>query len=62
MLVWWNNIVKNRDKSKNAYSGYGIVFDGAGWWGFGNDVAWNAVNFAVDNSLSSLTDNSKNNF
>ena len=62
MLVWWNNIVKNRDKSKNAYSGYGIIFDGAGSSGFGNDVAWNAANFAVDNSLSPLTDNSKNNF
>ena len=44
------------------YSGYGIAFDGAGSWSFGNDDVRNAVFFGIDNSLSSHTDNHKNNF
>ena len=38
------------DKEKKVYCGYGIVFDGAGSWNFGNDLARNVVIFAVDNS------------
>ena len=48
------NIVKNRDKSKYVYIGYGIAFDGAD---FGNDFASNVVIFGVDNSSLSRTDN-----
>ena len=36
---------------KFIYNGYGIAFDGAGSWSFGNGFARNVVNFAVDNSL-----------
>ena len=43
-------------------SGYGITFDSAGWWGFDNDTFRNVINFGVDNSSSSYSDNSKNNF
>ena len=43
-------------------SGYGITFDSAGWWGFDNDTVRNVINFGVDNSSSSYSDNSKNNF
>ena len=45
------NIVKNNDKEKRVYSGYGKAFDGASSW-----------NFGVDNSSSSHADNCKNNF
>ena len=30
------NIVKNSDKEKYVYSGYGITFDSAGLWSFDN--------------------------
>ena len=56
------NIVKNSDKSKYVYSGYGIWFDGAVLWSFGNDFPGNFVIFSVDNSLSSCADNCKNSF
>ena len=56
------NIVKNSDKEKYVYSGYGITFDSAGSWSFGNDFARNVISFGVDNSLSSQADNRKNNF
>ena len=56
------SIVKNSDREKWVYSGYGIVFDGGGLRIFGRDLAWNVIIFGVDNSLSSRTDNCKNNF
>ena len=33
------NIVKNSDKEKYVYNGYGIAIDGKGEWSFGNDYA-----------------------
>ena len=56
------NIVKNSDKEKYVYSGYGITFDSAGSWSFDNDFARNVINFGVDNSSSFHSDNRKNNF
>ena len=56
------NKAKNSSKEKWVCSGYGIAFDGAGSWSFGNDDARNVVIFGADNSLSSHTDNYKNNF
>ena len=56
------NIVKNSDKSWNGYCGYGTAFDGAGSWNFINCFVGNVVIFGVYNSLSSHTDNRKNNF
>ena len=56
------NIVKNSDKEKCVYSGYGITFDSAGSWNFGNDFARNVVIFDVDNSSSSHFYNRKNKF
>ena len=41
------------------YSGYGIVFDEADEWNFGNDFARNVVIFGFDNNSSSHTDNRK---
>ena len=55
-------IVRDSNKSKHIYSGYGITFDGASSWSFGINFARNVVIFGVDNSVSSLTDNCKNNF
>ena len=43
-------------------SGYGIIFDGAGSWNFGNDFAGNVMMFGVDNGSSSHTDNRKTTF
>ena len=37
------NIVKNSDKRKYVYNGYGIAFDGKGEWSFGNSYARNVV-------------------
>ena len=39
------NIVKNSDKEKYVYSGYGITFNSADWWSFGNDTAINVIIF-----------------
>ena len=33
------NIVKNSDKEKYVYSGYGITYDSACFWSFDNDTA-----------------------
>ena len=58
------NIVKNSDKNKCVFSGYGIAFDGGDWWSFGNGTARNVIIFGVDNFCCSslLVDNRKNNF
>ena len=56
------NVVKNSGKEKYVYSGFGITFDRAGSWSFGNDSARNVMIFGVDNSSSSHSDNRKNNF
>ena len=53
------NIVKNNDKEKYVYSGFGIAFDGKGEWSFGDDFARNVIIFGVNNSSSSHTDNLK---
>ena len=52
-------MVKNSDKEKWMYSGYGIAFDEAASWNSGNDFARNVVIFGVDNSSSS---HHRNNF
>ena len=54
------NILKNNNKEKWMYRSYGIVFDGAGSWNFGN--ARNVVIFSVDNSSSGHPNNFKNNY
>ena len=56
------NIVKNSDKEKYVYNGYGITFDSADFWSFDNDTARNVIIFDVDNSSSSHSDNQKNDF
>ena len=56
------NRLKNSDKEKYVYSGYGITFDSAGSWSFDNEFARNVIIFGADNSLSSHSDNRKNNF
>ena len=53
MLIGATNIVKNSNKEKFVYSGYGITFGSAGSWSFGNDFARNVVIFGVYNSSSS---------
>ena len=54
-------LVRNVDKSKLIYNGWGIVFDEEGSWSFGNDFIRNVVTFGVDNSSSSHTYIQKNN-
>ena len=56
------NMVKNSDKKKWVYSGYGIAFDRPASWNFGNGFAKNTIIFGADNSSSSHADNCKNNF
>ena len=56
------NIVKNSDKGKWVYSGYGLAFDEGDWLSFGNGNARNVIIFGIDNSSSSYFDNLKNNF
>ena len=56
MLISWTNIVKNIDKIKYVYSGYGVTFHGTGLWKFGDDFARNVAFFTVDSSLPSHTD------
>ena len=56
------NKVKNSDKEKYVYSGYGITFDSASSWKFDNDFARNVKIFGVDNTSSFHSDNHKNNF
>ena len=51
-------ITKTNDKENYVYSGYGIAFDGKGFWSFGNGYARNVVIFGVDTSSSSHIDNS----
>ena len=56
------NIVKNSDKAKWVFSGYGIAFDGAGLLKFCNGFGRNVVIFGVNNSSLSHSDNCSNNF
>ena len=44
------------------YIGYGIVFDGKGYWGFNIHTDRNVIIFGNDNSSSLHTDNLKNDF
>ena len=60
-----SNTVKNSDKEKYVYSGYGIAFDRKAEWSFRNDYDRNFITFDsynFDNSSSSHTDNRKINF
>ena len=54
--------VKDNNKSKYAYSGYGKAFDGKGERDFGHGSARNVLIVAVGNNSLSDTDNRKNNF
>ena len=55
-------IIKNCDKYKYVYSGYGIAFDGLDSLISVNDVSRNVKIFGVDNSSLSHADNRKNKF
>ena len=55
-------LITSRIKSKNIYSGWGIVFNGAGSWSFGNDFFRNDVIFGVDICSSPHTHNRKIDF
>ena len=41
--------IKNSDKEKYVYSGYGITFDSASSWSFDNGTARNCIKFGVNN-------------
>ena len=56
------NTVKNSDKEKYVYSGYGITFDSGGSWSSGNDFVRNVIIFGVDDSSSTHSDNCNNDF
>ena len=56
------SMVKNSNKEKYVYSGYGITFDSAGKWSFDNSTARNVIISDVDNSSSSHSGNCKNDF
>ena len=46
-------VIKNSNKEKYVYSGYGITYHSAGSWSFDNGFARNVIIFGVDNSSSS---------
>ena len=54
--------MKNRDKEKYAYSGYGVKLDSASSWSFSNEFVRNVMIFGVDDSSSSCFDNRKKDF
>ena len=56
------NIVKNSDKEKYVYSGYGITFSSRVSWSFDNGTARNFIIFGVDSSSSLHVDSRKNDF
>ena len=56
------NLIKNDDKEKYAYCGYGIVFAGKREWNFCYGFARNVIFFRVHNSLSFHAKSIKNNF
>ena len=47
------NVLKNSDKAKWVYFGYGIALDQADLWNFGNGFSRNIVIFGVNDSSSS---------
>ena len=47
------NVLKNSDKAKWVYFGYGIAFDQADLWNVGNGFSRNIVIFGVNDSSSS---------
>ena len=51
------SVVKNSDKEKDVYSGYGMTFDRADSWSFDNDIAESVIVFGVDNNSSSHANN-----
>ena len=61
-LIGATNLLKNSDREKYVYSGYGMTFDNAGSWNFDNSTNRNVILFGIDNNSSSHADNSKNNF
>ena len=44
------SIVKNSDRGKYVYSGYGEVFDGKSEWSSDNGTVRNVINVGFDNS------------
>ena len=56
------SVIKNSDKEKYVYSGYGITLDNASSWSFDNSTVRNVIIFGVDKSSSSHPDNGENNF
>lgn len=55
-------LVRTAVKSKSIYNGQEIAFDGEGLQIYGKDFAKNVAIFGVDKTLSSHTDNQRNNF
>ena len=62
LIIEATNIVKNSDKEKYVYSGYGITFSSTDWWSFDNVTARNVMIFDVDKSSSLHAETCKNNF
>ena len=56
------SVVKNSDKEKHVYSGYGIIFDSVYSWSFNNETTRNIIVFGIENSSPSHSHNRKNNF
>ena len=56
------SIVKNSDREKYVYRGYGGTFDSAVLWSFNNGTGRNVIIFAAENSSSSHAGNRINTF
>ena len=55
-------LLRNAIKSKFTFNDWAIAFNGEDSWSFGNDFARNIVNFGVDDSPLSHTDDRENNY
>ena len=61
-LAWYNKCIKNSNKAKWVYFGYGIAFDRAVSWSFSNDFNRNGTIFGANNNSLPYSDNHKNKF
>ena len=50
-------LTKNVDIDKDKYSGYGIGFDGKGFYSIGNEIGRNVIIFGVNMDSSTNLDN-----
>ena len=56
-LCGWVKLSKDNDIDKYKYSGYGIGFDGRGYYSIGNELGRNVIIFGVNTDSSKFSSN-----